>query len=76
MEPDSLMTSIGSIVIGLLAVVGALQYFAKWTETDKDNQVLAKIHSFLLKIKGMFFANQKVETTGAGGKKIQPRDKA
>lgn len=41
------------IVTVVLAVIGALEVVAKWTETDKDDRFLTKSEEIVKKINGL-----------------------
>lgn len=41
------------IVTVILAVIGALEVVAKWTETDKDDKFLTKTEEIVKKINGL-----------------------
>lgn len=41
------------IVTVVLAVIGALEVVAKWTETDKDDRFLTKTEEVVKKINGL-----------------------
>lgn len=41
------------IVTVLLAIIGALEVIAKWTETDKDDKFLTTFEEWVKKINGL-----------------------
>lgn len=41
------------IVTAVLAIIGALEVIAKWTETDKDDRFLTKFEEVVKKINGL-----------------------
>lgn len=41
------------IVTVVLAIIGALEVVAKWTETDKDDRFLTKFESIVKKVNGL-----------------------